>query len=206
MALPTATEIRDNLEGYNITTSIMSDTWIINKMNRIVVPFVQNFIRRSVSAEEEITEYHSGTGRDLLLLNRRNINSIVRIELVSGTDIDATINLSSIQLIPEEGTLKVKSGINQYYNYRVFPKGEKNIKVIYKIGGTLPDDIKETIIYLTNIKMLAYIEGRTGGGDINTQGWSRNHGNMGKYTNIRNTLNQDAMAILRRYSTGIVGT
>lgn len=203
--IPTATEIRDHLEGYNITTSIISDAFIVDERDNNIIPFIESVCRTSLSAEKEVTEWYSGNGTSILILNRRNINSVSTIQLVSGEDVTAVINPASIDKILAEGILKVKSGLSEYFNWRIFPKGEDNLKITYKYGGTITGDIAMAVKKLVCSTILDNLEGSTGGGDLSTQGFSRNYGEMGKYTNIRKRLNSQAMAILNRYKTAVVG-
>lgn len=206
MPLPTVSDIREELTGYNVTSSIIADSWITKRLTDEVVPFVEEFTSNSFSGIKQVIEYHSGTGKDELMLDRRNIVSVDAIRLVSGNDIDTTINIASIEIIPRSGILKVKSGLSEYYNYRIFPKGNDNIKVTYSYGTVdVPADIARAMVMLTAIKILDHMEGCTGGGQLTGQAYNRMYGNMGKFSNIRKRLNQQAMTILRRYSTGVVG-
>ena len=162
-AIPDADSMRAHLEGYNITTSILSDTWIEDERDNTIVPFVEEYTG-SLSAEETKTEYYSGNGTDTLMLNRRNINSLVSIEFVRAGDLLGNISLGSIQLIASEGILKAKTNISEGLLFSLFSKGEKNIRIAYKIGGTVKDDIEMAIKKLTCVAMLTNLEGRTGGG------------------------------------------
>jgi hypothetical protein len=159
-----------------------------------------------IRSEQTITEYHSGIGKDLLFLNRKGINSLESIELVSGNDIDGSISVASIEVLADKGILKAKVGVPDYYSARTFPKGRNNIKVVYKIGNTLPDDLSILIEMLTSILILDNIEGRTGGGALTVQGFGRDYGNMGRYSNIRKRINRQAMGILSKYRSSVVGS
>lgn len=205
MSLPTYADVLAQLEGYCVTDGIVSNTFITDQLNNVVIPYVENFCRNSFSVLKQVVEYYSGTGKDELILNRKNVVEIIGIRLVSGNDIDTTINIASLELITRAGILKVKSGLSEYYNYRIFPKGNDNIKVTYTYGGTCPADVSQAMQKLTAIIVLDQIEGRTGGGQLSGQAYNRQYGNMGKFSNIRKRFNQQAHAILRRYSTGIVG-
>lgn len=206
MALPTPAEVRAHLEGFNITASVSSDAFITDERDNNVVPFVEGFIGASVSVVRTITEYLSGTGTTRLILNNRLATAIVSIVIVRGEDFIGNLSLNSFDLIPGEGIVKAKTNISEGMYFTLFPKGESNLKVTYTIGGTLPADLAHAIKKLTCIKVLQNIEGRTGGGELSTQGFSRNYGNLGKYSNIRKQFNNEAMNILRRYSTAVVGS
>ena len=205
-SIPTATNCRDYLEGYNITTAIVSDSWIEDERDNDVVPWWEGVTRMSLSAETEVTEYYSGNGDELLILNRRPVNSVSNIEYVLGTEVTGVIGGGSFEVITTEGILKAKYGFaDGAYLAKLWPKGKANIKVTYKYGGSIANDVAHAIKMITCIVMLDLIEGRTGGGAIGVQAFNRNYGKMGKYNNIRMKLSQRAMAILKRYSTGIVG-
>lgn len=204
--LPTATECRNYLEGYGIDSEVISKDWIEDERDNSVVPIVEDIIGRSISVEETIVDYVSGNNTDILILNRREINSIVQLELISGPDIDGTININSVELLPKKGILKAVAGLEQYRHTRTFPKGENNIKVTYKVGGTLDDRIAMAIKQLVCVAILDNIEGRTGGGSLTVQGFGRQYGNMGKYSNIRKRLSNKAMVLLRKYKTSVVGS
>jgi hypothetical protein len=127
--------------------------------------------------------------------------------MLSGEDVTAVIDIGSIEPQPIEGILKIKSALSEYFLWRVFPKGVKNLKITYTYGtvdGDMPADIKQVVKMLAAVSVLDMIEGRTGGGDLTTEGWGRIYGTMGKYTKIRQRLMQKADYILRTYSTGIV--
>ena len=204
-ALPVAADCRSHLEGYNITTSILSDAWITDVIANTIVPYWENITGMSLSAETEVIEYLSGNGTSILMLNRRPVNSIEDVSFVIGGDSDALFDLSSVELIAAEGIIKRKySSIN--YRSRLWPKGEKNIKVTYKYGGSIANDIEMALKKLACIEMLGLIEGRTGGGDLSVQNFGRGYGNRGKYTNIRNDFSRKALFTVRKYSTAVSGS
>lgn len=208
MSVPTIQEIRDNLEGYNITSSIISDAWITIKRDKSVVPFVNKFISSSLLTEEIVTEFYSGNGTQTLILNRRYVKEIVSIQLVNWINSLIFLSPSSVELISEEGILKVKSSAySEYRTYSFFPRGENNIKITYKYGynNVIPDDINYAIILLTNVHMLRHLEGSTGGGNLSTQGYSRDYGAKGKYTHYINRLSDEAINTLRYYTSSVVG-
>ena len=206
MALPTVDEIRNIfLEGYDITTSIASDSFIERRRDKVVVPFVENFIRTSISTQQTAVEYYNGNGTTTLILNRRNIVSLTKIELVGVQDIIGTISLASIEIIPDQGILKAKTTLSEGAFFALFPKGKRNIKVTYVHGGTLDDDVAEAIGLLTAVSVLDHVGNRTGGGALGVQAFSRNYGAGSKYTNAIKSMRNEAITILNRYSSGVVG-
>lgn len=205
-SLPTVSECRAHLEGYNITTSIMSDAWITDERDNTIVPFVERILKTDLDTEQEVTEYYSGTAEEVLILNRRNVTEVTQVEFVQGEEYTSRIDNTSYVLIGG-GMLRSLMGFTQgMYIYKLWPKGKKNIKVTYKYGGVIENDVKQAIKKLTCVAMLENIEGRTGGGALTVQSFSRNYGNTGKYHNIRMQLGRKAMALLRKYMTGVVGS
>jgi hypothetical protein len=204
--IPTATKCREYLAGYGINTEVLSRDWIDDERDTNVIPFVEHMVGASISTEETFVEYLNGTGKDVLFLSRRNVSEITEVKLVSGGDIDGTLSLSSIELIGDLGEIKAIAGLSEYYFTRKFPRGQKNIKITYKAGGTLDADVAMAIKKLTCVTMLDMIEGQTGGGNLAVQAYSKQYGDMGKYTNIRKRLSKQAMAILNRKKTSVVAS
>lgn len=206
MALPTATDVRDFLEGYEISTTVLTDPWIERKLTNVIIPFVERLIGRSAEGSESVVEYLSGNGKSILLLSRKDVVSLTSLEYVTGGDFDTTIGLSGVRLIPNQGMIKSVSNITEGGYSTLFAKGIKNIKVTYTVGSTtIENDLKEAIIMLCAESILGFVGARTGGGSITVQGFSRNFGNRGKYQDIRNDLKREARAILKKYMTGVVG-
>jgi hypothetical protein len=204
--IPTADNVRTLLQGYNITSSIIDDDFIDDSINDEVIPYVENFARTSFTGEKTVVEYYSGNGRDELMLNRKNIVETIEVKLISSNDIDISIDIKEIDTIPGAGILKIRSGLSEFYNfYRIFPKGNDNVKVTYKVGGECPADVAVAIKKLAAILVLDQMEGRTGGGQLSGQSFNRTYGNMGKFSNIRKRFSNQAHAILRRYSTSVIG-
>lgn len=199
-------EIRDFLEGYCITTTTITDEWIENRRDKFVVPYIEKFLNHSIESETTKTVYLSGKGRRTLILPDRDINELVSIEYVTGGDFDSSIGIDSVELIADEGVIRSVINLSEGRYNRIFAKGERNIKVVYKIGNTtLPDDISEAIIYLCCEQLLGFLGARTGGGSLTVQGFSRNYGERGKYQDIRNDLSRQAMAILKNHISLVTG-
>jgi len=154
--------------------------------------------------EETVTEYYSGTGKSILILNRRPVNSIVSIRVVGGIggDISGLVTLSAA-----EGIIKVSSNYAEGIYQPLFQKGDKNIEVVYKVGADdYPARVARAIKLLVAAKMLNHIQARTGGGCLGVQAFNRNFGSHGKYTDIRKEMVQTAYALLKKYMTGVVGS
>lgn len=208
MSLPNATDVRDFLEGYGITSDILSDSWIDNRINNSIIPFVEKSIGRTVEGTDTVTEYLSGNGTSILMLSRKNITSLTSIEYVTGSDedLDATISLDSVRLIEDQGILKSVANVTEGGVGTIFHKGNRNIKVVYTVGNaTIEDDIKDACLMLCAEMCLGFVGARTGGGALSVQGFSRNFGMRGKYQDIRNDLKRLAFAILSRHMSSVVG-
>jgi len=210
---PTALDIINYLEGYGISSSIISDDWIEKRRDNLVIPWITKHTRLDFEDEKEITEYLSGNGKEILVLSKKPVNEIINFTYVSGGD--TLINLSeSIELNQAEGVIIKKVLMSEGDIKSVFPKGNKNIKITYKYGtenfidseSNELVDIKEAIIYMTCKQILIQIGARTGGGSLSVEAHSRNYGTRGKYTDIINNLDQMSYEILRPYFTGVVGT
>lgn len=182
----------------------ISDAFIEDKRDLVVIPWIEARIRRSITANQTASEIVSGNGTSLLYLNRRGINSLTNITYIDGI---ADINLietdvASYELLSAEGIIKYRNG--------KFPKGERNIKVEYTYGITAAIDstYERRIMYavklLVSESILAHMGNRTGGGDLSVQSHSRSYGVAGKYSHIRKKLYREAMSILSRYMDGVV--
>ncbi len=211
--LPGPCDVYDLLEGYCITNTVVSEEWISSRMYRTVIPWITKRTGLSLGEEKTITEYYSGNGTGIMILNRKPINEITGLEYVSFAD-DAVANLiQSVELIKAEGILISRRRLLESTDPTTFVKGTNNIKVTYKYGLTnLVDsdgnealDIGEAIISMTAAKVLSFLGARTGGGSPSIQAYSRSFGNRGKYTDIINILERDAYAILSNYFTHTVG-
>jgi len=130
----TASDVRELLDGYGIDTDLVKNTWIDNRLNNFIIPWVEKRTRQSFLEIKQTTEFHSGTGSQVILLDRSPIIDLIDIELVRTKGIDIFISLDAIEVIRDEGTLKVKAIIDDFAFSRTFPRGNKNIKVTYTFG------------------------------------------------------------------------
>ena len=186
--------------------TVISDDWIIKKRDNFVIPWAERICRTSFSATAQIEEYYSGNGTSILMLNRKPIVSLDALSYTNVMSNQYVINLMAIQNISEEGILKVRTNFNESTWIPIFAKGLLNLRVKYTYGyASCPVDVSEAIKYLTCEQILGQIADRTGGGSLSVQGFSRNHGARGKYTNVRNDMSRAAMAILRDYMTANSG-
>jgi len=200
-----ATDIYAYLEDFGIDATVISEAWINARRDNFVIPWVERKTRMSLSELTQTTEYYSGNGKNLLVLNRRPIVSVDAISYVLG-GLTNLLNLDNIEVISAEGILKAKRNYEEAYYLPIFAKGDYNIKVTYTYGfATIPDDMKEAVIYLCAEVTLGQIANRTGGGDVSTDGCSRSFGDRGRYTVMRNDLTRQAMALLSKYMTMVTG-
>lgn len=207
--IPTAQEIYDFLECYGIGESQLSIDWIEKRRDNYIIPYIERKIRCSLSSEETIIEYCNGTGNDIIMIGKRTATEVISIQYVAGGDFHTDMNMLNFILISSQGVIKAKYRQSSILPRRVaFPKGNRNIKITYKAGYTdltLPEDLKEAIIYFIAEKALGFIGARTGGGSLSMQSFSRNYGNRGKYTDIRNELARDGHAIIKNHTTSVGG-
>ena len=204
MAIVTATDIRDFLEGFGITTSVMSDAWITNRIDRFIIPSVQRMIRSNLGSVIEKEEYHSGNGKNLLLLNHHPIVELKKIEYVHSAYYTTYAGLGTIEIIRDQNILRsIAYPVEVGGNASVFPKGKNNIKITYTYGYAeedVPEDLKEAIIYLTADTVLGFLGSKTGGGgSTSIKEFSKNYGNRGKWTELRNDLARQAKQIISPY-------
>lgn len=205
MAAPTATEIRSELEGYGITTAVLSDAWVERCRDEEVILHIEDITGLTFAGISTITEYYSGTGQSTLMLNRRPVVAVTSIEytnqIVEGNLVDA------VELIAEEGIIKAISNRQEgVYNW-LFRRGTKNIKVTYTYGTSdYPTRIFRAIKKLVAAKMLVHVGNMTGGGDLSVQAFSRGYGPNGKYTHKMKELVSAGYALLKKDTTGVVGS
>lgn len=204
---PTATDIRNFLEGNSIDSTLVSDTWIETRRDRFIIPYIEKICRTSLTGIDTVTDYYSGNGENYLVLHQKNVIALTNIEFVVGGG-TWVFNLSNVELITDEGIIKAKRNFQETWIKPYFPKGNKNIKVTYTVGyagSSIPDDLSEAIIFLTAEKILGLIASRCGGGDISIQAFSKSYGSRGKFTDFRNELARMGMAICRTYMTYVAG-
>ena len=204
MAAPTVYDIRELLEGYGITDTVVSDSWIEKCRDNMVIPHVEDITAMTFDGESQVTEYYNGTGKNTLILNRRPVNSIIEI-IEIGTVMEGDLS-GTVELIGDEGILRVKTNWPEGVYGPIFRRGDKNLKITYTYGtADYPEKVKEAIMNLVAAKILAFIEGRTGGGSLSVQAFSRNYGEKGKYTNIRAELIAAGYSLLKPYMSEGVG-
>lgn len=209
MAKPTSNDIYTFLEGYGIDNTVISETWIESRINNLIIPWIQKKTRLSFSSEETKTEYISGTGNNILQLSRAPINELVSLAYLNSSDIVSNL-IDAVEVDLETGTLIMKGIISEGKRQGVFYKGNKNIKVSYKVGyddfvdGTEIVDVKEAVINMAAKQVLIFVGARTGGGSLSTEGFSRNYGKRGKFNDVLNQLDMNAYAILKDYFVGVV--
>lgn len=207
MPIPTGNDVLTFLEGYCVTPTILTTSWIEKRRDSFVIPYVERITRQSCSGIKSTTEYYSGNGKNILILNRRPIVAVTEIKYVLGNNNLTILNLNNIEVINNQGILKAKRNYEESYYLPVFAKGDSNLKVTYTYGfADCPDDLKEAIIYLLAEQSLGFIGSRTGGGSVSMQGYSRTFGSRGKYSDERNDLARQAQSIMSKYITRVVGS
>ncbi|MBD3278331.1 MAG: hypothetical protein GF388_08530 [Candidatus Aegiribacteria sp.] len=187
----------------------VSDKWIQDRRDNYVIPWIEDKIRLGITAEQEYTEYHSGNGSSILVLNRKPVNEVTQIRFLEtgSVDSDYLADLGSVELLKDMGIIKALRNYDEpVYKNPFFPRGTMNIEVTIKAGyDSMPGDIKEAVMHLTAEALLGLVGNRTGGGSVGVQGYSKSFGKRGKFTEIRNDLARSGIALLRKYMSGNVG-
>ena len=204
MSVITAQEVYAYLEGYGIDSKVISDTWIIARVENFIVPQIKDWTELNFDGILETTEYYSGTGSSIIILRKKPVEEILKIELVTSA-YGSQFNFQNIELIKADGIIKARGIWEEQNNlYSIFPRGKNNIKITYKYGFTdYPALIKEAILYLTCDQVLMNLANRTGGGSSSR---NRNYGERGRYSDLRNDLARQAHSLLKPYMTGVIGT
>jgi hypothetical protein len=207
--VPTASDIRSILEGYCISSAIISDSVIERLRDKFVINWIEAKTGLSMSGKKQYTQYYNGNGKNELFLNIKNVISLDSVEYVIGGDVISDLSLTQFVLDGPEGIIKaIRTDLVTSSANPVFRKGRKNIKITFTVGfeaDEIPESLTEGILYLTAEKVLSQIEGRGGGGDVSLQGFSKSYGNRGKYTHIRNELARMGIALINDYFNAVVG-
>jgi hypothetical protein len=185
----------------------LSDNWLVNTRDYQIIPVVRRFTGLSFDGVKRITEYHSGTGSTILFVDHRPIRKVHAINLITNPENWVYVSPSSIEPIPEEGILKLKAVLESWQNYvPAFPRGTDNIKIDYEYGyDEIPPEVCRAVAMLTAAQALVMIGSRSGGGSLSVQGYTKNYGQRGKYTDYINELERWGDGILRNYVMGMSG-
>lgn len=204
ITIDTATSEEEDSVTLSITKNIyLTDEWIINRRDRLVIPWIEKRTSLNIRGDRTITEYISGNGLTSMILSHHPVQELVSMDYVSDyDDVDNSIT-SLVEVDNEQGILISKNRIHDASDYTVFRRGVKNIKVVYTIGyedicSSAPD-VPEAIVSWLAALCLQMIGARTGGGNISQSGFSQSYGDRGKYTEIIQMSEANAMAILRNY-------
>lgn len=189
---------------YSVKTRAIND--IITRQT----DFIQRQVNVSLSGVQEYTEWHDGSGTSELMLDRKNINSLVSIYVITQPNWQFTISASGIDIINGQGILRAKAATDMEFQARtpLFPKGENNIKVTYTAGfNEMPADLQIALQLMAQADVLGDAAAQAGDpASINVVAWSRSWSNpRGQYGNIRNQWYSQAMHIIRDYGSGVVG-
>lgn len=203
-----AVDVFAELECYGIDATVLSAGWITRRRDGFIKPFIENRTRIPISGTKQyLNEYYSGTGSTILILRRRFISSIEKAELVVNNVTISTINVSSIDIVSREGILKSRRNFEDTAVHPLFPRGSNNIKFDYTV--TVPADVEammcEAMKYLLCEQVLGQLANRTGGGNINIQGFNRDYGPRGRWHQARNDFARNAHALLSPWFEVLTG-
>jgi len=203
---PNADETQDygSLLVYEIHNYIVDP--VLNKNSS----YVESLTGISLNGVKEYTEFHSGQGTHELMLDRKNINELLSIEILNRVPDNGIISTSSIEVLSNMGVLRLKRIVESANILLMnFPRGQNNIKVTYTSGyeiGEVPKEILDAIVLLTIADILGDQAGFEGGGtSISVEGYSQSFGAKGKYSEIRADYYRQAKVLLKKYYTGVVG-
>jgi hypothetical protein len=211
-----AQKVRDLLEGYCIDNTTVTDQWIENRRDKMVIPWVQAKTGVDMTTRTDgnvdtcvarVTEFHSGTGSSLLYLDHRGIIQVHSIILVTNPSNWMYVSPTAVEVVADEGILKLRTVLEAWTSYvPAFPRGKYNLKIDYSYGyATLPEDLAEVVNLLVASVTLGLLGGRTGGGSPSLTGYSRAYGERGKYHDTRQELDRWAWALMRKYVSGVTG-
>lgn len=212
MSIPSPKDVVEFLAGFGVTcnekdsgcSTFISETGIRSIINKRVIPFINDKTRLNIGdALTEYVEYYDGNDKDILVLNRRPIVELKDITFVGGTNYPASI--SSIEVLKEEGMLKAKSNLSEGVERRFFTRGKRNIKLTYTAGILeVNERLGTAILLLTANFVLQQIANRTGGGNVQTQAFTRDFGPRGRWGIVRTEYVAEATDIIRDFGTGVV--
>lgn len=205
MAMPSAKEVFDLLEGYNLNSQV-SESWLMDCRDNFVIPWVEAKTKLPFGRTETRVEYYDGTGSDILILRARPIVDLIAINYTNVPSNAFYISPLAIQVVNEEGILKARANFNEANYVPIFARGNRNLRITYSVGYVnVPADVARAVKCLVAEQALGLVSSRTGGGSLSVSGWSRNHGSRGKFTDARNDLARQALSLLRKYMTGVMG-
>jgi hypothetical protein len=192
-----------------VTTFLqLSDDWLAQARDHEVVPWVESKVGFALGSVGRAVEYHSGTGSSLVFLDRRPVVEVHSVNLVTSPDGAQFLLPGSFDVVAEQGLLKMRATLESWQQYVAsLPRGKYNVKVDYSYGfAEVPCDLARAVNLLVASRALGHLGARTGGGSPQTPGGSRNYGPRGKYGDVRADLERWALAALRRYLVGVVGS
>lgn len=201
--LPTGINVKAFLTGYGVTDTVIANTWIESRRDNKIVPLLKRIFGYNFVDGESVTEYVSGNGQGTLMLSRKRMTALTSLTYTHAADSGGDFT-SAVTLDANRGILIAKSVTpDGIMAGSVFRKGQYNIKAVYTMPA-LTDDQAELVLYQMAKHILIIIANRTGGGDLSTQGYSRNFGRRGKYGHLFTQLDQDSAEIIRKYVSGVV--
>lgn len=194
----TPQDIYNYLEGYEIDATEISEDWINTRLERYVMPLVQDRLGIKLDGIRETKEIVvSGHGGNSIVLPDKTASELISVNMFYNPYIEElTSDLTGFEL--QAGGILVGIG-------RIFPKGQNNIKITYKSGwDNIPVEIEELFTMQGAIVVLNHLANRTGGGSLNVNSYGKPFGDRGMYTNIVNQLNTQSMKIVKKYRSGVV--
>ena len=203
MPKPTATAIRSIIEGYGVSSDVITNEWLIDCMNEEILPHIEDLTGLTFDGLKTKTEFFNGNGTSTLILNKKNIVSVVNVRDIGSIN---SFPPGSVELISEEGILKAKTSVAENRFSPVFRKGEKSIEVTFTYDlNDCPGRVARAIKLLVAARALQQIGARTGGGSLSADSFSRNYGASGKYGDFIKPCVTMAYGLLKKYMPTVVG-
>lgn len=172
-----------------------------------VWPWIEAKTRQSFTGKAQVRELYSGNGTSELMLDRRYIQSVDKIELLTLPHDILSIPISSIEVVTGRGLLRVRAiNLESFTTLApIWPKGDNNVAITYTYGfDEPPADVQKAAALLACSFYLSKESNVTGGGtQITVEGYSRTFGKRGKWAEMRSDYAIQAMALLKKYMTGI---
>lgn len=211
MATPTTDLSRDafeELSGFDLspaTTEALVAKWIDLQIR----PYVEQVCRQTFTQVTEYTEYHDGTGNAEMMVDRRPVQALIAVKLLTLPADVLSIPVSAVEVIGDQGILRVRAVNLEAFTFLapIWPKGLNNIKLTYTAGfADYPAGVRRAIALMAAARILGHEAAFTGGGtSTGMQSFNRSYNSRGRHGEFRSELIYEARSLLRPYKTSVVG-
>ena len=202
--------VKESVEAYLLEYGVSRSPVIIDSLILRNQRKITAITKLSFDGKKQYEEFYDGSGKPELLLNRKPIVSLDKVQILTWPYPFYQFTSNSILVDAPRGMLRIKNSVELYalYIQPVFPTGENNIIITYTAGfDTMPDDVQEALVMMVTsdaLGMQAGIEGDKA--NLSVEGYSVGYGNpKGKYGNARIDLQLQARTLLNKYITSVIG-